>query len=286
MPEWLTSHGRAVLAAVSIARTVLSLALVTALFAPLEHLFAVRRTRLFYDGWATNLGWYFVNGLAGALLLGPPTALIAWAVHTLLPADLTTAASQLPLWPRMALAMIVGEIGFYWGHRWSHEIPWLWRFHAIHHSAEHLNYLVNTRAHPIDMVFGRLPGLALLYATGLASPVGPHPTLIPAAVLFVGSLWSYFIHANVKWRLGPLEWVISTPAFHHWHHTRQDHKDKNYASMLPIMDWVFGTLYLPKTWPADYGVSTPMPPTLTGQLLAPFALRPQLAASGGARPTP
>lgn len=53
------------------------------------------------------------------------------------------------------LAIVVGEVGAYWGHRWSHEIPWLWRFHAIHHSAEEMDWLVNTRAHPLDMFFGR-----------------------------------------------------------------------------------------------------------------------------------
>jgi sterol desaturase/sphingolipid hydroxylase (fatty acid hydroxylase superfamily) len=171
----------------------------------------------------------------------------------------------------MCAAMVVGEVGFYWGHRWSHEWPLLWRFHAIHHSAEHINFLVNTRAHPIDMVFTRLCGMALLYATGLASPVGPNPTLIPAIVLAVGSMWSYFIHSNVRWRLGPLEEILSSPAFHHWHHTREDHKDHNYSSMLPVMDRVFGTFYLPKAWPAEYGTDTYMPPTVTGQLLEPFA---------------
>ena len=94
-------------------------------------------------------------------------------------------------------------------------------------------------------------------------------------VLFVGSMWSYFIHANVRWRLGPFEELLSSPAFHHWHHTREDHKDHNYASMLPIMDRLFGTMYLPKTWPAEYGSDTPMPPTVTGQLLQPFAPAPK-----------
>ncbi len=247
------------------------LAIVIAVFTPLERFFSVRRAKLFYDGWATNLGWYFVNSLVPIFLLGPPSALIAWAIHSILPAVVTGAAATLPLWARMIGAMVVGEIGFYWGHRWSHEIPLLWRFHAIHHSAEHISFLVNTRAHPVDMVFTRLCGLVLLYATGFASPVGPHPTLIPALVLSIGSLWSFFIHANLRWRLGPLEEVISSPAFHHWHHTRDDHRDHNYASMLPVMDRVFGTFHLPREWPAAYGLDRPMPESVTGQLLEPFA---------------
>ena len=67
----------------------------------------------------------------------------------------------------MLAAVVVGEIGFYWGHRWSHETGWLWRFHAVHHSATHVNFLVNSRAHPVDIVFTRACGLVLPYATGL-----------------------------------------------------------------------------------------------------------------------
>jgi sterol desaturase/sphingolipid hydroxylase (fatty acid hydroxylase superfamily) len=104
--------------------------------------------------------------------------------------------------------------------------------------------------------------------------------------LFIGSLWSYFIHANLRWRLGPLEEVISSPFFHHWHHTRQDHKDHNYASMLPFMDRLFGTMYRPASWPAEYGTDTPMPATVTGQMLEPFApaakARPAAESSGAA----
>jgi sterol desaturase/sphingolipid hydroxylase (fatty acid hydroxylase superfamily) len=178
----------------------------------------------------------------------------------------------------MTAAMVVGEIVFYWGHRWSHEIPLLWRFHAIHHSARHINFLVNTRAHPVDLVFTRLCGLLLLQACGLASAVGGHPTLVPALVLFIGSLWSFFIHANVRWRLGPFEELIASPAFHHWHHTLDDHNDHNFAPMLPFMDRLFGTFYLPKIWPSAYGINTPMPEALIDQLLEPFSGRSKVAA--------
>jgi len=271
LTAFLASHQHVLWFATNVARACLLLAIVTALFAPLEHVFAVRPGRLFEKGWSVNLGWYFVNGLFTTLLLSPPAVLIAWLIHSGLPGAVTGAAAGLPLWARMVAAMVVGEIGFYWGHRWSHEIPLLWRFHAVHHSAEHVNFLVNTRGHPVDVIFTRLCGLTLLYATGLASPVGPNPSLIPMLVLFIGSLWSFFIHANLRWRLGPLEEIIASPAFHHWHHTLEDHRDHNYSSMLPFVDRMFGTFYLPKTWPAEYGTSTPVPETLIGQLLEPLA---------------
>jgi sterol desaturase/sphingolipid hydroxylase (fatty acid hydroxylase superfamily) len=275
MQSFLAEHQHLYAYALQIVRSAFSLAIIIAIFVPLEHFFAIRKAKLFYKGWSVNLGWYFLNALTPTILLGPPSALIAWGVHAVIPDSVTGAAAALPLGVRMVLAMVVGEIGFYWGHRLSHEIPLLWRFHAIHHSSEHVHFLVNTRAHPVDMVFTRLCGMVLLYASGLASPIGPNPTLIPALVLFVGSMWSYFIHANVRWRLGWLEFAVSSPHFHHWHHTREDHKDHNYASMLPFMDILFGTLYRPQTWPADYGISTPMPDTVTGQLIEPFAPAPK-----------
>ncbi len=65
--------------------------------------------------------------------------------------------------------------------------------------------------------------------------------------------------------------MLSSPAFHHWHHTRDDHRDHNYSAMLPVMDRVFGTFYLPREWPAAYGTDTPVPEGLIGQLLDPLA---------------
>jgi sterol desaturase/sphingolipid hydroxylase (fatty acid hydroxylase superfamily) len=288
MTAFLASHQHVLGFAINALRVCVLLAIIVAVFAPLEHFFAVRPAKLFEKGWSVNLGWYFFNSLVTTLILAPPAALIAWAVHAVLPASVTSAAAGLPMWARMIAAMVVGEIGFYWGHRWSHEIPLLWRFHAVHHSAVHINFLVNARGHPVDMIFTRLCGITLLFATGLASPVGPNPTLVPTLVLFIGSLWSFFIHANLRWRLGPFEEIIASPAFHHWHHTFEDHKDHNYSSMLPFVDRLFGTFYLPKTWPAEYGTSTPMPDTLIGQLMEPLGPSPPPGArttAGSASPS-
>ncbi len=271
MQGLLASHHHLLMLLTQLGGAAVALPLIIVIFVPLEHAFAVRKASLFYKGWSTNLGWYFFNTVVATALLAPPTAAIAWAMHAVVPAALPAAVQALPLWLRMILAMVVGEIGFYWGHRWSHEFPLLWRFHAVHHSAEHLHFLTNTRAHPLDMVFTRLCGLPLLYATGLAATAGPHPSLIPAAVLLIGSFWSFFIHANVRWRFGVFEEILSTPAFHHWHHTYDDHIDRNYSSMVPVMDRLFGTFYLPANWPERYGTATPMPMSLTGQLLEPFA---------------
>src|SRR3974390_3158610 len=186
MMSFLASHQHVLAYLRQAVGACVTLVLVVAIFAPLEHLFPIRRARLFYPGWTTNLGWYFVNALTVSFLLGPPLALIIWAVHGVLPAAVTTWGASLPLGERMIAAMVVGEVGFYWGHRWSHEIPFLWRFHAVHHSARHVGFLVNTRAHPVDLVFTRLCGFTLLFATGLAGAAGSKPDLVVAAVLFIG----------------------------------------------------------------------------------------------------
>ena len=248
------------------------LALLAAVFVPIERLFALRTAKIWRPGIATDLGYYFLSSLVPALLLGLPMALVARGVHAVVPAGYYDSVAALPLWVRLTAGFVVGEIGFYWGHRITHAVPWLWRFHAVHHSAEHLDFLVNTRAHPVDMVFTRLCGLVPLYALGLAG--GSGGAAVGPAVIVAGTFWGFFIHANLRWRLGPLEWLVATPAFHHWHHTRHEAIDRNFASTLPVLDRVFGTHHLPRTWPADYGTDTDVGPTLAHQLVRPLQPAP------------
>jgi len=253
---------------VQILRLCLWLVLLGAIFAPLERLFALHPKRIFRKAILTDLGYYFLNSLVPSLLLSIPLALLAWTVHRFVPQSVTSTIAAWPLWLRIAAAMLVGEIGFYWGHRWSHELPILWRFHAIHHSAEHLDFLVSTRAHPVDMVFTRLCGLVPLYILGLAAPIRGSAGLIPILIVLLGTVWGFFVHANIRWRFGFLESLVATPAFHHWHHTNDSPEviNKNYSPLLPFIDRLFGTFYLPGHRPQRYGTDAPVPPSLLGQL--------------------
>jgi len=256
---------------VSVLKLTMWLAILGAVLVPLERLFAVRPARIWRKEVAVDMAYYFINSLLPGILLGAPLALVAMAGRAALPAEWLSAIAAWPMWQQMLVAMLVGEFGFYWGHRWSHEWPILWRFHAVHHSAEHVDFLVNTRSHPVDMVFNRLCGLAPLYAIGLGNPTEASGNLLVVLVALAITLWGFVIHANLRWGLGPLEWLIVSPAFHHWHHTKHDHRDHNYASTFPWLDRLFGTYYLPKgEWPAEYGIPGPMAPTLVGQLIQPW----------------
>lgn len=254
LPHTIASHLPGF--AVDVFRLALWLVLLSVIFVPVERLFALRHQRTGRLGrravWA-DLGFYFLNSLLPAILLSMPMALLAAAVQRLMPPALPAALAALPLPARLALALLVGEIGFYWGHRLSHEIAWLWRFHAVHHTPEHMYFLVNTRAHPVDMVVTRLFGLTPLYMLGLAG-TSVAGAATPIWLTLVGTFWGFFIHSNLRLRFGPLEWLVATPAFHHWHHSRRDPINRNYAATLPLLDRLFGTHYLPRAWPAEYGI--------------------------------
>ncbi len=259
---------------IPILRLALWLALLAMIFVPLERLFAVTPQKVLRKAIGIDLSYYFLNSLLPALLLSLPVSLLAWAVHRAIPGGFLAAAATLPLWARLLAGMVVGEIGYYWGHRWTHEIPFLWRFHSIHHSAEQVDFLVNTRAHPVDMVFSRFCALVPIYILGLGSPAGPSDSVVPVAVSLIGTVWGFFIHANLRWRLGPLEWLISTPAFHHWHHTLTGPINHNYASTLPWIDRIFQTHYLPSTFPTSYGIKAKLPDSLAAQLTYPLLPEP------------
>ncbi|MGO8700191.1 MAG: sterol desaturase family protein [Limisphaerales bacterium] len=256
---------------VNLGRLSVWLVLLVCIFVPLERLFALHPAKIWRKQVGVDLAWYFINSLVPAAIIAVPLLMLARALRGADPGGLYSAVALWPLWLKLPVVLLVSDIGAYWGHRALHSFPFLWRFHAIHHSAEDIDWLVSARAHPFDIVFTRLSALAPVYLLGLAKASANRLDPVVALVTVIGIVWTYFIHANVRFRLGPLEWLVSTPAFHHWHHTNDSNRDRNFAAFFPLIDRVFGTAWLPKYWPPVYGIDAKVPPTLAGQLLDPLS---------------
>jgi sterol desaturase/sphingolipid hydroxylase (fatty acid hydroxylase superfamily) len=175
--------------------------------------------------------------------------------------------AMLPSWAAVVLGIALFDLAVYWAHRWSHEVPALWRFHAVHHSTEHLDWVSGFRNHPLDGAIVAPPAVFLLVA-------GFDPELT-GALAIVQLVTGIFLHANVRWRWRPLHRLVITPEFHHWHHARErEAHNSNYSVFLPVWDIVFGTYYMPRNKrPVRYGVEMDVPTTMRGQLAFPFAGR-------------
>lgn len=172
-----------------------------------------------------------------------------------------------PLLAQLPLAWVVVELFAYWPHRWLHEIPWLWRLHAAHHSAERLYWLNATRAHPLEHVFRGCVGALPL------AVVGASPELIALSVLS-DAVIGLFQHANIDMRLGPLNYVFSAAPVHRWHHSRTRFEaDHNYGDSFIFWDVVFGTYYNPvQREVSEVGIEAldAYPRGFLAQLAAPF----------------
>lgn len=219
--------------------------------------------------------------LTGSLsTAGAVAAVVVWSV-LLLPVTATTPLpglfGALPGPVQAVVGFALFELLGYWAHRALHEVPVLWRFHAIHHSSTRLDWLAGVRNHPVEGFLGA----ALVTPTLLV--VGVRPEAL--GVLAVASgVWAVFLHANVRWRLRLLDGLWGTPEYHHWHHS--EHREawnRNYAAFLPVFDRLFGTYHLPiDRRPERYGVGRPMPDGYLAQLAHPFARRASTAPAASA----
>jgi sterol desaturase/sphingolipid hydroxylase (fatty acid hydroxylase superfamily) len=172
---------------------------------------------------------------------------------------------QLPLWLQASIVFIVSDFILYWTHRWFHGRS-MWRFHAIHHSSEHVDWLSTFRFHPVNL------WLSFTLVDTLMLLVGFSPEAVALMAGF-NTIYSSMVHANLNWTFGPFKYIFASPVFHRWHHTSQEEgMDKNFAPTFPLLDIVFGTFYMPdNTLPARYGVpGSNIPKTFFGQILWPF----------------
>lgn len=171
-------------------------------------------------------------------------------------------------WPlvfQVLLGLLVAELGLYTAHRIAHEWRAFWRFHALHHSVTRL-WVVNTgRFHIVDTAFKALLGQLPLYLLGAPLPV----FLWISAVTAVTGLLT---HCNVVLHTGPLDWFVSTPALHRWHHSKVlAEGNRNYGENLVLWDQLFGTYFNPpRRPPADIGIHGRVATGFFAQLLQPF----------------
>jgi len=171
----------------------------------------------------------------------------------------------LPLWLQIALYLLVSDFLLYWIHRAFHGGA-LWRFHAVHHSSQDLEWISAARFHPINIIFGTTLVDVLMLVAGIKPDV--FFFLIPFTTLN-----SVFVHANLDWTLGPFKYLLVSPVFHRWHHTLPDASgNRNFASTFAFFDLLFGTFTLPEgRLPERYGiVEKDMPDSLGMQVLYPL----------------
>ena len=155
-------------------------------------------------------------------------------------------------WRTWATGFLVVEFAYYWFHRWSHEVRWLWANHAVHHSATEMTFLSAIRLGWTNLPSG---GWAIYLPLVLA---GFHPSLV-VGLLAANLRYQFFLHTEAVGRLGPLEWILNTPAHHRIHHARNDeYLDRNYGGVLIVFDRLFGTFAAERPGePIRYGLVHP-----------------------------
>lgn len=148
--------------------------------------------------------------------------------------------TQWPVPLQMLLMMVLADGLRYWLHRWAHEWEPLWRFHAVHHSPHKLYWLNVGRFHPIDK------GLQVMFDTLPFLFLGVGEQVLGLYVVCY-AINGFFQHCNVDLRLGILNYLISGPELHRWHHSKlKQESNHNYGNNLIVWDLLFGTWYLPK----------------------------------------
>jgi sterol desaturase/sphingolipid hydroxylase (fatty acid hydroxylase superfamily) len=246
--------------------TGLSVLFLVAVFRPLEWAYPAKEgQRFFRPAWFTDLLF-----LLGQYLLW--NGLVFWCLsqsrgwlNGIVPHDFRSAVASQPFWLQVLEVILLSDFCVYWGHRLQHRSSFLWRFHSVHHSAEHLDWLAAHREHPLDTVYTLT--LINLPAFVLGFPLG----VLAGFIAFRG-IWAIYIHSNVRLPIGPLRAILGAPELHHWHHAK-DRDAGNYGNVCPLMDLLFGTYVCPDREPESLGLNTPSPKTWFGHMIVPLLPR-------------
>ncbi|MEP6899434.1 MAG: sterol desaturase family protein [Rhodanobacter sp.] len=239
----------------------------TLIFVVIEKLFPLYRGQaIFRREWQTDLKHFAVNHFIVGLALLTVNFLLHHLFGWMVSSHFQQTVRDIPFLPQLLLCVLVADMAQYWTHRAYHEVPFLWRFHSVHHSVKTMDWLAGSRQHMLELIFTRVCVLAPLYILGFSEAA------MNGYILIVG-FQAVFNHANVHLPWGPLKYVLVTPNFHHWHHASDDEAiDRNYAAHYAFIDYLFGTAVKSKNkFPDHYGVvGDYMPDGFVQQQLFPF----------------
>lgn len=238
------------------------------IFVPLERFFPHRsEQRIFRFEWREDLFYFLVSSMLVQLMTWlsfiPANTVMAVTTWT----EFRAWVAGLPFLVQFVAIMFLTDLVQYWLHRLFHQVPALWRFHSVHHSAQRMDWMAGARMHFLEILVLRgvtvMPMIVLGFSQGAVN-----------AYILVVYLYATFVHANLGWKFGFIEKFLVTPRFHHWHHgLEREAVDVNFAVHFPIFDRLFGTHHMPENdrWPEGYGIpSHPVPKGYWPQFLYPF----------------
>jgi sterol desaturase/sphingolipid hydroxylase (fatty acid hydroxylase superfamily) len=249
----------------------LDLFLMAVIFIPIEMVFPKRKEqKTFHDEWRTDLVYFVVSHLLvqffGVITQKPATLFFGWIGLS----GLHEAVQSLPFIVELLFAFFITDLFQYWTHRFFHNHSFLWRFHSIHHSTENMDWLAGSRTHFVDIFVTRSMAFVPLYIFGFST------ITFNVYVIFM-AIHAVLIHSNTRINFGFIKYIFATPQYHHWHHCKNpNHYGKNFATIFPLIDKMFGTYYLPKNeWPEDTGLlEADYPKGYLKQAIYPFTKSP------------
>lgn len=180
---------------------------------------------------------------------------------------LLSSLSEIPFIFQVLISLLIFDLFTYWQHRLLHMHAW--SIHAIHHSSDHMNWLSGLRLHPFERIIQYFFTVTALFFIGL-----PEEAIHTGMIITV--FLNYLNHANIKLKyIKPFRYIVVSPHYHRWHHADQkDAYDKNFSTIFPLWDILFGTYYHPEGSPAGYGLSAHeqkhFPKTFRGMLNYPI----------------
>ncbi len=244
--------------------TGLSFLFLIVLFYPMEKMFPAKKEQKFFrPQWWLDLFFFLGQYCFWGFMVTWVLTHFSAELHSLISYDFRQSVANQPWWLQALEVIVLSDFLIYWGHRLQHRVGFLWRFHKVHHSAEHLDWLAAHREHPLDSIY--TIGLINLPAFILGFPL----ETIAGLIAFRG-IWAIYIHSNVRLPIPkPLRMIFGAPELHHWHHDL-DRDAGNYANISPLMDILFGTYVCPDKEPERFGIKEEFPKNYIGQMIHPM----------------